>query len=110
MPEPDGLVVSGGKRNEGRSGREEPRGPRIRELGEGGADQRKGWEAKSKNNKNGKQLPGMTPSLETDMNYHHALNEHVKNAYPNINTLSADMLRDLSIPTEMLQKQGRKSK
>jgi hypothetical protein len=44
--------------------------------------------------------------LETDLSYHNALNEHVKNAYPNINALSADMLRELSIPTEMLQRQG----
>lgn len=43
--------------------------------------------------------------METDLSYHHALNEHVKSAYPNINALSADMLRELSIPTEMLQKQ-----
>lgn len=29
----------------------------------------------------------------------------MKNTYPNINDLSADMLRELSIPTDMLQKQ-----
>lgn len=44
-------------------------------------------------------------TLETDLNYHNALNEHVKNAYPNINALSPDMLRELSIPTEILGRQ-----
>ena len=44
-------------------------------------------------------------TLETDLNYHNALNEHVKYAYPNINALSPDMLRELSIPTEILGKQ-----
>ena len=53
----------------------------------------------SKQVKNGQSLAG---SLENDLNYHNALNEHVRSAYPNINSLSTDMLRDLSIPTEIL--------
>lgn len=43
--------------------------------------------------------------METDLNYHNALNEHLKNTYPNINAISPDMLRELSIPTDVLQRQ-----
>jgi len=42
--------------------------------------------------------------LDTDLNYHNAINEHLKNSYPNIKALSPDMLKELSIPTEMLNK------
>ena len=66
-------MAAGGRKNEGRNGREEPRGARGREGVEGSADQRKGWESKGKA-KNDKQVPGMAPSLETDLSYHHALN------------------------------------
>ena len=41
----------------------------------------------------------ITAALETDLSYHNAINEHVKSTYPNINSLSADMLKDISIPT-----------
>ena len=35
----------------------------------------------------------ITSALETDLSYHNAINEHVKNTYPNINSISPDMLR-----------------
>jgi hypothetical protein len=63
-------------------------------------------ETKNRLSKNGKTANNLASSLETDLNYHNALNEHVKNTYPNINALSPDMLKELSIPTDMLQKQN----
>lgn len=61
-------------------------------------------DGKPRSTKQPKNTHQLAASLETDLTYHHALNEHVKNAYPNINSLSPDMLRDLSIPTEILSK------
>ena len=39
------------------------------------------------------------------------LNEHIKSAYPNISNISADMLKGLEIPKQLLEiAQGGKSK
>lgn len=40
----------------------------------------------------------ITAALEPDLVYHNTINEHLKNTYPNINSLSSDMLKDISIP------------
>jgi hypothetical protein len=47
----------------------------------------------------------MPASLDNDLSYHHAINEHLKNTYPNFSTMSPDMLRELAIPADLLQKQ-----
>lgn len=61
-------------------------------------------EPKSRGLKPTKGYQLITAALETDLSYHNAINEHVKNTYPNINSISPDMLRELSIPTEILSK------
>lgn len=98
------------RRNDPRSSREfnyDSRTNRQREAIEATNGEGKGAskEVKNRNSRAPKSNQQLAASLETDLSYHNALNEHVKNAYPNINALSPDMLRELSIPTEILNKQ-----
>jgi hypothetical protein len=44
-----------------------------------------------------------------DQDYHGMLSEHVRSAYPNISNVSADMLRGLDIPRQLLKPFKRQS-
>lgn len=52
----------------------------------------------------------VSSSLQMDQDYHGMLSEHVRSAYPNISNVSADMLRGLDIPRQLLQGQNGKSR
>lgn len=110
MRETDNYPSASNRRNDPRSSREfnyDSRNNRQREVAEPTNGEPKGAskEAKGRNSRAPKSNQHLAATLETDLSYHNALNEHVKNAYPNINALSPDMLRELSIPTEILNKQ-----
>lgn len=106
----DIILTSNSRRTDPRFSRDQStdnRNNRQREQlenanGEGKAISREGKIRGSKAPRSNQQIAA---TLETDLSYHNALNEHVKNAYPNINALSPDMLRELSIPTEILNRQ-----
>jgi len=47
------------------------------------------------------------PSIQTDLNYHSLLTQHIKTAFPNIGELTPDMLKNFSIPQKLLQQQSK---
>ena len=65
---------------------------------------------KPKPNRIPKPTQNITNSLEDDRKFQNSITEHLKNVYPNINSVSPDMLKGLSIPTEILTKQARKAR
>lgn len=62
--------------------------------------------AKNDSKKTGTSSKLSNLNIQTDLEYHHMLNQHIRLAYPNISNITTDMLKGLDIPRQLLEQQN----
>lgn len=78
-------------------------GKKVRDNDRLGAQQKTAKTEVKKTNQNSRSQPNINPNIQADLDYHTMINEHIRNAYPNINSFSPDMLKTLDIPKQLFE-------